>query len=153
MKLRNKKTGKFIDSEDLFTDEFIIDLFSKSLSYFDAKLDEIQKEWELYKVPKDKYFFITWSGDVVDETDDGFDVDKSCKEIGNYFKTKKEAEKTVEKLKAWKRLKDKNFHFLKYSALGCGEIEFSLDFEDLDDEGEIGELQHDLDLLFGGEDD
>lgn len=31
-------------------------------------------------------------------------------------------------------------------------VVLSLDFEDMDDEGEIGELRHDLDLLFGGED-
>ena len=80
-----------------------------------------------------------------------FEIDNERVEIGNYFETKEEAEKAVEKLKAVKRLKDKNFHFLKYSALGCGEIAFSLDFEDMDDEGEIGELRHDLDLLFGGE--
>lgn len=31
MKLRNKKTGKIINSEDLLTDDFLIDLFSKVL--------------------------------------------------------------------------------------------------------------------------
>ena len=73
------------------------------------------------------------------------------KEIGNYFETREEAEKAVEKLKAWKRLKDKDFQFHGYNALGVGEITFSVDFEDMDDEGEIGQLRHDLDLLFGGD--
>ena len=31
------------------------------------------------------------------------------KTVGNYFETREEAEKAVEKLKAWKRLKDKGF--------------------------------------------
>ena len=147
MKLRNKKTGKIINSEDLFTDDFIIDLFSKSFSYFDAKVNEIQKEWEVYKDPTDKYFFITWSGDVDDETDDGFEVDKRCKEIGNYFKTKKEAEKAVKKLEAWKRLKDKGFVF-KGINMSDGSIKTGLSKGlSLDDcEG----FYSDMELLFGG---
>jgi len=47
-------------------------------------------------------------------------------------------------------LKDKNFRFNGYTALGVGEIKFCVDFEDMDDEDEIGELQDNLDLLFGG---
>lgn len=46
MKLRNKKTGKIINSKELLTDEFIIDLFSKDFNYFSSKLDEIKEEWE-----------------------------------------------------------------------------------------------------------
>lgn len=103
-----------------------------------------------------KHYIISDSGSIIGFTKEDYEMlpEKSRKlfeELGNHFETKKEAELAVNKLKAWKRLKDKNFHFLKYSALGCGEIEFSLDFEDMDDEGEIGELQADLDLLFGGE--
>ena len=41
----------------------------------------------------------------------GDDVDDFNKSIGNYFETKEEAEKAVEKLKAWKRLKDKGVTF------------------------------------------
>ena len=37
------------------------------------------------------------------EVDDNFEKNR---EIGNYFETREEAEKAVEKLKAWKRLKD-----------------------------------------------
>ena len=46
MKLRNKKTGKIINSRDILTDEFIIDLFSKDFKYFNSKLNKIQEEWE-----------------------------------------------------------------------------------------------------------
>ena len=137
MKLRNKKTGE-INLGDLHLDDF-------------NSLAELNDEWEDYEEPKE-YWFINNYDRIEKEKgpDDAWFVIK-LKEIGNYFETKEEAEKAVEKLKAWKRLKDKNFHFLKYSALGCGEIKFSLDFEDMYDEGEIGELQHDLELLFGGE--
>ena len=137
MKLRNKKTGE-INLGDLHLDDF-------------NSLAELNDEWEDYEEPKE-YWFINNYDRIEKEKgpDDAWFVIK-LKEIGNYFETREEAEKAVEKLKAWKRLKDKNFHFLKYSALGCGEIKFSLDFEDMYDEGEIGELQHDLELLFGGE--
>ena len=48
MKLRNKRQGKIIDSKDVLTDEFIIDLFSKDFNHFISKLDKIQEEWEEY---------------------------------------------------------------------------------------------------------
>lgn len=38
-------------------------------------------------------------------------IDEFNKSIGNYFKTKKEAEKAVKKLKAWKRLKEYGVKF------------------------------------------
>jgi hypothetical protein len=69
------------------------------------------------------------------------------KAIGNYFETKEEVEKAVEKLKAWKRLKDKG---LKFEGWGIGgeygsTITFSDDIEYND------ETIADLDLLFRGE--
>lgn len=36
-------------------------------------------------------------------------MEKQRKQFGNYFNTREEAEKAVEKLKAWKQLKDKGF--------------------------------------------
>jgi hypothetical protein len=151
MKLRNKKTGEIINYKDLFTDEFISDLFSKSFSYFDTVLNKIQEEWELYNEPKEKYFFINWYGAVDDEIDDGYEVDISCKEIGNYFKTKKEAELAVEKLKAWKRLRDKGFRFDGYEVVHnsngdlCGQLFYNAGDYCIED------VDKDLDLLFGGE--
>lgn len=65
-------------------------------------------------------------------------------ELGICFETKLEAELAVEKLKAWKRLKDKWFRFVKYDTEHCGisTIYFIYDNE-ID--------KNDLDLLFGGE--
>lgn len=64
------------------------------------------------------------------------------KSIGNYFETKEEAEKAVEKLKAWKRLKDRGFRFDGYNA--C-----SVDYDI--DEQYRKYISQDLNLLFGGE--
>jgi hypothetical protein len=72
--------------------------------------------------------------------------------LGNYFETKEEAEKAVEKLKAWKRLKDKGFRFTFWDMRsGSGkdghcEGEFVM-FSECPDDIETA----DLDLLFGGE--
>ena len=74
--------------------------------------------------------------------------DEKRKEIGNDFNSIEEAEKAVEKLKAWKRLKDKGFRLLDYyhrlgETKSKGEIGFEMnDYED---------TKQDLDLLFGGE--
>ena len=68
--------------------------------------------------------------------------------MGNHFGTLKEAEKAVEKLKAWKRLKNKGFRFLGYySRLGETKSKGEIGFETDDYEG----IKQDLDLLFGGE--
>lgn len=81
---------------------------------------------------------------------------KLAEELGIAFETREEAEKAVEKLKAWKRLKDKGFKFDGYGHYHwTGEewphIDFSYPkFDDLfDDKQAVA----DLDLLFGGEDD
>ena len=51
MKLRNKKTGEIIDSKEILTCEFIINLFSKDFNHFNSELDKIQEEWEDVKEP------------------------------------------------------------------------------------------------------
>lgn len=67
-------------------------------------------------------------------------------EIGNCFETKEEAEKAVEKLKAWKRLRDKGFEFTGWKRDEKYYGDFTITAADqtsCDDK--------DLDLLFGGE--
>ena len=68
------------------------------------------------------------------------------KEIGNYFETKEEAEKAVEKLKAWKRLEDKGFRFIE------GHLDNNDNFIIKAKLGNVGLIdQPDVSLLFGGE--
>ena len=99
--------------------------------------------------PKE-YWYIDWTPEigVYHTRDTGSDADERQKEIGNYFETKEEAEKAVEKLKAWKRLRDKGFRFngwIREHKKGSADVTIaSFIDEDYD-------ATKDLDLLFGGE--
>jgi hypothetical protein len=71
------------------------------------------------------------------------------KQIGNYFETKEEAEKAVEKLKAWKRLKDKGFRFNMWTIPEepkTPHIKLGIEAE-----VDVPDSPYDLELLFGGE--
>ena len=142
MKLRNKKTRKIIET---YPDRFVINSGEQIMHY--NSLAELSAEWEDYEEPKE-YWYIDTDGEIMfDNVED--DTVKVMREIGNYFETKEEAEKAVEKLKAWKRLKDKGFRFdgweWKYQK-----VRYEFDFTVLSEDGEK-EAEKDLDLLFGGE--
>jgi hypothetical protein len=70
-------------------------------------LAELNEEWEDYDDTKD-HWCISFSGEAkqICKYADSDDI-VQCKEIGNYFETKEEAETALEVLKIWKRLKDK----------------------------------------------
>ena len=76
---------------------------------------------------------------------------KDAKEIGNYFLSREEDEKAVEKLKAWRRLKDKGFRFDGYDVAHnsngdlCGQLFYNAGDYCIED------VEKDLDLLFGEE--
>lgn len=140
MKLRNKKTGKIVETgRDYLTVPTHFNTHYKSLK-------ELYEEWEDYEEPK-YIWFLDWKGNI-HLLPINIDWERE-KEIGNYFETKEEAEKAVEKLKAWKRLKDNGFKFLDYTALGLGEIKFEHNV--MDEIEDVEQLEKDLDLLFGGE--
>ena len=147
MKLRNKKTGEILD-----LGSFIIKnpnrINCESIMNYDS-LSELNEDWEDYEEQQSYWYYDTTSNDV-EETYALVSVEKD-KEIGNYFETKEEAEKAVEKFKAWKRLKDKGFRFHEwYKPDGCEPficIETNISKEDVYN----WELYKDLDLLFGGE--
>lgn len=73
---------------------------------------------EDYEEPKE-YWYIDWNGEVC-RSDIHDERTKRMKQIGNYFETKEEAEKAVRKLKAWKRLKDREFDFIELRAPNYG---------------------------------
>lgn len=161
MKLKNKKTGEIKNAVDIdmYTDSVYLKV---SDSEFDNEtieyhsLAELNEEWEDYEESKEYWFIDTGSIPMVKKSNNpilptGEDIDK---QIGNYFETKEETERAVEKLKAWKRLKDKGFRFTgitpnrRYIKYNYGEI---LSKHGICYDKAI-QFENDLDLLFGGED-
>ena len=139
MKLRNKKTGEIIEFKS-------VDLYAGYGNKLSAEsLAELNSEWEDYEEPKE-YWYIENNGDIDKETYDGDAYEEKMIEIGNYFETEEQAEKAVEKLKAWKRLKDKGFRFIE------GWLDNNDDFIVKAKLGTVGLIdQPDVHLLFGDE--
>ena len=155
MKLKNKKTGEigypyfqnWKEISCVIVDENAIQIAEYS------SLAELNEEWEDYEEPKELKdpYFITEYGEVfplnVYEDANSVATVDEYKQIGNYFDSREEAEKAVEKLKAWKRLKAKGFRFsdFVYSELSNYarvNIAATMINESVND---------DLNLLFGGE--
>ena len=140
MKLRNKKTGEIRELPDGF--------------FCGNNLKKICEEWEdAPEEPKDNSYWyiddfgrIQFSSEILDEIEEHPNNWMARKLFGNYFVTREEAEKAVEKLKAWKRLKDKGFKFKDFGRLNdCAFFIRATSNESW------SELYDDLDLLFGGE--
>lgn len=147
MKLRNKKTGGIVEY-DCFYFHKVNSSGHEDFEPNTKTLAELNEEWEDYEDPKD-----VWWVDNEGFVNPGFDGDdfENNKRIGNYFKTKEEAEKAVEKLKAWKRLKDTGCKPITwrwkhdYPNDACyAEVVLKCQFDS-------GVYDRELDLLFGGE--
>ena len=157
MKLRNKKTGEIQQIVVMP----IIDGYPDEHEEVkgETSLKDFNEEWEDYEEPKE-FWYIDLDGEI--QSDGGVYEDtttKGMKEIGNYFETKEEAEKAVEKLKAIKRLKDKGFRFAGWDMRnGDGGYEPLIGFElngvtEKLEKYEIAqEITQDLDDCFGGDD-
>lgn len=160
MKLRNKKTGEIAEWDFGNWYQHILNPDNKeayecTLSEFMDRTVEFREEWKDYEEPK-SFWTINTTFDCAEpivsviEISKRYYDDKDAKSIGNYFETKEEAEKAVEKLKAWKRLKD----------FGCGFIlddHFAVKFVGPDarkitSAEEQKSLSDNYKLLFGGED-
>jgi hypothetical protein len=150
MKLRNKKTGEIkecvvipIDSNG-YPNEYQV--FEK-----DESLAELNAEWEDYEEPKDFWYIDVECGVMCDSTDPDLQDKRYpmefMKSIGNYFSSREEAEKAVEKLKAITRLRSCAFKFKGWRTadLGADKYYFVITAES------DGAGKGDLDLLFGGE--
>ena len=140
MKLRNKKTGGI--------DDFKIEASGLEwLGY--TSLKEFCEDWEDYEEPKEFFAVSPYKieGYEVFPYDNFGHIYKLAEELGIAFKTKEEAEKAVEKLKAWKRLKDKITCIDRASFDSVGTATLFIRYKGKDHE----EVMKDLDLLFGGE--
>jgi protein involved in sex pheromone biosynthesis len=159
MKLRNKKTGEIGKPAFIGVDYEITILpedKNKKARYYNS-LAELNAEWEDYEEPKE-YWYINTEMYEVDYYEKGkyYDIEKFNKEIGNYFETEEEAEKTVKRLRAWKRLKDKGFRFTLTPATGSlditpGKFQIEINAEMPEKWFCCDAVQKDLDDCFGGE--
>lgn len=116
MKLRNKRTGEigrlvclFDKAPERITVVEYIDGRRGSKAWYYDTLAELNEEWEDYHEEPEVGFMIDpMEEDYISADDTGYtgsDVERA-KELGIWFETEEEAERVVEKLKAWKRLKD-----------------------------------------------
>ena len=148
MKLRNKKTGKIGNFCYGYTNELCVS-WQKDDGFWGKQeynsLAELNEEWQDYQEPKEYWYYDTTKNGI-DKITHLEDKEKD-QEIGNYFETREEAEKAVEKLKAWKRLKDRGFRFKTWGWEKHSGKEFTIWFTIEDFESST----KDLDLLFGGE--
>ena len=136
MKLRNKKTGEIRELPDGF--------------FCGDNLKKICKEWEDVEEPKE-YYYIYADGNIYKNIEDDAREDNGCKSIGNYFKTKEEAEKAVEKLKAWKRLKDHYIRFNLDFVKNTISFTYRLDGTLHSSVNEQRIIFEDMETIFGGE--
>lgn len=114
MKLRNKKTGEIgqprIGCKGNYI-EICVDTKNHITHYYKT-MRGVFKEWKVIKEQK-KYWYISDDGEVYGLSDYyvGSEIEDAHREIGNLFEIKEDAEQAVEKLKAWKRLKDNGISF------------------------------------------
>lgn len=154
MKLRNKKTG---DIAEVLTDSIAVNVLMNrnDMTGYYTSLAELNAEWEDAPEEPKEYWFISDRYKVFHTEDTSF-IDKERKSFGNYFNTREEAEKVVEKLKAFKRLKDKGFKFIGVRGIGKV-IDFDIPkpynhvwFDEYESGEDEKEFNDDLNLLFGG---
>lgn len=150
MKLKNKKTGEIVDyiSFEKGGGQISMYVFDTNKHYYYNSLAELNEEWEDYEEPK-VFWYIEGEGDIHHirtELCNELEI-HTMKRIGNYFKTKEEAKKVVEKLKAITRLKNKGFRFsgFSYTKL-CDYAKINIKATMINDS-----INDDLELLFGGE--
>lgn len=148
MKLRNKKTGEIgylITGKD--SDNYLVindDWLSCGVY---SSLTELNEEWaDVPEEPSKIIWQIKDSGELQDFEEDAFSDGyiESSKSIGNYFDIREEAEKAVEKLKAFKRLKANGFKFTEWGVGFDKTLVIKAKYT-------RGQIYDDMNLLFGGE--
>ena len=146
MKLRSKETGEIIPAEAREDGIYLFDKTTEQWNKYELPL--LAEYWEYCGEPKE-YWYIDYEGGILCAESDNSSAEKMMISIGNHFNSLEETEKAVEKLEAYKRLKDKGFRFdcWEENHHNLGIIEFS--FEKV--ENNVWDFKKDLDLLFGGE--
>lgn len=167
MRLKNKQTGKiglvhcdatmFSNKIGVFIDNNHIDLRNPYKVY--DSLAELNAEWEDAPEEPKEYWYVSEQATVVKMVNNPDDIPnfvERCSSIGNLFKTKEEAEKAVDKLKAITRLSKCGFRFEGYNnrdRMNGGDIviyaHVDTPYNNLIEDAQPAMLK-DLDLLFSG---
>lgn len=158
MKLRNKKTGELGKLYcDMQVNPMKIGVFEDTDirgHYWEYNsLADLNEEWEDYEEPKE-HWYISYQGEVyVLDPNAVPEYSRNARAIGNYFETKEEAERAVEKLKAWVRLKKKGLRFTGFEETdrGCLGDYTIYCYIKPDYTRPQDDVEDDLDLLFGDE--
>ena len=145
MKLRNKKTGEigtylYSNSQHFGPGWYSVVPDKNPMKIIEYKHDfkKLYEEWD----------FI---GEDYEEPKGIQNIWREGDEVDIEFYDSKEAEQEFEKLKAWKRLKNKGFRFdgydVAHNGVGdlCGQAFYNAGKYCIED------IEKDLDLLFGGE--
>ena len=142
MKLKNKKTGEIREIK-----EILIDGMFKVNS-----LAELNAEWEDYEESKE-YWYIEADGSIIQNHKPTYinHLLDGLKSIGNYFETKEEAEKAVERLCAWKRLKDYNVKFNLDFVKNKIDFTYTINNPLLDVLDGEEQIFNNMKIVFGGE--
>jgi hypothetical protein len=119
MKLKNKKTGEIVDFM-ILKHAGLSDDGNPVYAPFNGRIEE----WKDASGEPKEYYWIDYDGKVKC-FEDLYEWQDKMKQIGNHFKTKEEAELAVEKLKALKRLKDKDMRIYSFKKEKTG---IDLDF-------------------------
>ena len=149
MKLRNKKTGEIGYFCFANWDNPVLIIMDKNgiqLAKYNS-LAELNADWGDAPEELKGYWYIDDSGVI--QIDQVLSSEINMRKVfGNYFETKEEAEKAVEKLKAFKRLKDKGFRFDRWNNVTAGPyMPIWFYFEE---DTALEDVKSDLDLLFSG---
>lgn len=151
MKLRNKRTGEIADVEISINCMLVTHQDGRIEQYYFDSIKDLL-EWEDYEEPEIGFIIDPMEEDYISADDDsGYDESdiERAKELGIWFESEEEAEKAVEKLKAYKRLKDKGFRLNHWKEaqlrpnMSCVAITGNIKVDE--------ETKSDLDLLFGEE--
>ena len=118
--------------------------------YYYNSIKDFTDHWE--DAPEEpKGWCVTMYGGISRITKDDETLIPDLKEIGNYFNDKESAYDALDKLKAFKRLKDKGFRFDGYDVAhkSNGDLAGQI-FYDAGNYS-IADVEKEMDLIFGGE--
>lgn len=148
-RLKNKKTGENYE----MTMPIVFNIKTSGGGEHTVKCEsikELNEKWTDYEEPKE-YWFIDYDGGILCREYDNSSAEKMMISMGNHFNSLEEAEKVVERLRAWKRLKDYNVMFnLDFVK---NKIDFTYSINNLLLDVLDGEEQifNNMKIVFGGE--